>query len=140
MPQAMATTQLYNIRDSLASSDVTILRPRGSNRFLTSDFPSIILGHHQNKFAQRFLPISPKLGILFHTHTSVEARGRASHRFVDIGEKGVSEINNEIIRAAENLIFSTHRYRWLPSRVREFKRFRVTCAPSFLQFMESPWC
>lgn len=125
MPQAMATTQLYNIRDSLASSDVTILRPRGSNRFLTSDFPSIILGHHENKFAQRFLPISPKLGILFHTHTSIEERDQANHRFVDIGEKGVSEINNEIIRAAENLVFSTHRYRWLLARVKKWKRFRT---------------
>ena len=62
MPQAMATTQLLKVRQSLASSDVTILKPAGSSRFLTSDFPSVILAHHQNKFAQRFLPLSPKLG------------------------------------------------------------------------------
>jgi hypothetical protein len=125
MPQAMATTQLLRIRDSLASCDVTILRPRGNGRFLTSDFPSIILGHHQNKFAQRFLPISPKLGIVFHTQTSVEERDDVDYRFVDIGEKRVQAINDEIIRAAENLVFSTHKYPWLRNKVKQFRKFRA---------------
>ncbi|WP_435705589.1 DUF4238 domain-containing protein [Yoonia sp.] len=125
MPQAMATTQLYAIRDSLASSDMTILRPRGNNRFLTSDFPSIILSYYQNKYAQRFLPISPKLGIIFHTHTSAEEGVNAAHKYKEIGQQAVREINDEIIRAAENLVFSTHRFPWLRSRVRELKNYRA---------------
>lgn len=125
MPQAMATTQLLNIRDSLASNDVTILRPKGRGRFLTSDFPSVILDHYQNKFAQRFIPISPKFGLVFHTHTSIEERDHAHYRFVDIGAKKVQRINDEIIRAAESLVFSSHKYPWLLDRVRKFKKFRV---------------
>jgi hypothetical protein len=112
-------------RHGLASCDVTILRPRGNGRFLTSDFPSIILGYYENKFAQRFLPISPKLGIIFHTQTSMEKRDGAHHRFVDIGEKRVQAINDEIIRAAENLLFSTHKYPWLRNKVKQFRKFRA---------------
>lgn len=125
MPQALATTQLLKVRDSLASSDVTVFRPTGRSRFLTSDFPSVILGHFQNKFAQRFLPISPKLGLLFHTHTSIKEREEMHHRFVDLGERGTQSINDEIIRAAEGLVFSTHRYPWLLDRVKQFRKYRV---------------
>ena len=125
MPQAMATTQLSKIRHTLAASDVTVLKPRGPNRFLTSDFPSVILFHYQNKFAQRFLPISPKFGLIFHTHTSNEERDTASHRFVEIGERKTQEINDEIIKAAEHLVFSTHMYPWLADRVRTFRKYRI---------------
>ena len=100
MPQAMATTQLLRIQHALAASDVTILKPRGSNRFLTSDFPSVILFHYQNKYAQRFLPISPKFGLVFHTHTFSEERDTMHHQFVDIGARQTQEINDEIIKAA----------------------------------------
>lgn len=125
MPQAMATTQLLKVRQSLASSDVTILKPAGSSRFLTSDFPSVILAHHQNKFAQRFLPLSPKLGIVFHTHTSIEDREEVNHRFIEIGARRTQNINDEIIKAAEDLVFSTHKYPWLFDKVKMFRKFRV---------------
>lgn len=125
MPQAMATTQLLKIRHSLASSDVTVLKPTGRGRFLTSDFPSVILAYFQNKFAQRFLPISPKLGLVFHTHTFIEGREEVHHSFVDIGERKAQSINDEIMKAAENLVFSTHRYPWLLDRMKMFRNYRV---------------
>lgn len=125
MPQAMATTQLLKIRNSLASSDVTILKPTGGSRFLTSDFPSVILYHHQNKYAQRFLPVSPKLGLVFHTHTSIEDREETSHRFIEIGARRTQNINDEIIKAAENLIFSTHKFPWLQKRLKLLRGYRA---------------
>jgi Protein of unknown function (DUF4238) len=125
MPQAMATTQLLKIRQSLASSDVTILTPTGNGRFLTSDFPSVILTHHQNKFAQRFLPISPKFGLIFHTQTSIEERDQINHSFVKIGAQKLQGINDEIIKAAENLVFSTHNYPWLLGKIKSLRHFRV---------------
>lgn len=127
MPQAMVTTQLLRIRQTLASSDVTVLKASGRSNFLTSDYPSVILAHYQNKFAQRFLPISPKLGLIFHTHTSIEERKEVRNHFVDIGERRTRNINDEIIKAAENLVFSTHRYPWLRDRVNLFKRYRFEC-------------
>lgn len=125
MPQAMATTQLSKISHALASSDVSVLRPIGRARFLTSDFPSVILAHHQNKFAQRFLPISPKLGLVFHTHTSNESRENVNNRFIEIGARKTQKINEEIMKAAEDLVFSTHRYPWLLSEMKRFRKFRV---------------
>ena len=125
MPQAMATTQLLKIRYSLASSDITVLRPSGRGRFLTSDFPSVILTHYQNKYAQRLLPISPKLGLVFHTHTSFEQREKVTNRFVNIGDRQTQAINDKIIKAAENLVFSTHKYPWLLDKVKQFRKYRV---------------
>ena len=123
----MVTTQLLKIRQTLASSDVTVLRATGRSKFLTSDYPSVILAHYQNKFAQRFLPISPKLGLIFHTHTSIEKREEVRNHFVDIGERRTQSINDEIIKAAENLVFSTHRYPWLRDRVKLFRKYRFEC-------------
>ncbi|MFL4469996.1 DUF4238 domain-containing protein [Tateyamaria armeniaca] len=125
MPQAMATTQLLQIQNSLASSDVTILRCKGRMRFLTSDFPSIILGHHQNIFAQRFLPLSPSIGLIFHTNTSSKDRHEFPYRFIDVGDRRVDLINNLIIQSAENLVFATYRHPWLLSKVSQFKNYRV---------------
>ncbi|WP_421702846.1 DUF4238 domain-containing protein [Aliiroseovarius sp.] len=125
MPQAMATTQLLRITENLASSDVTVLRPKGRMRFLTSDFPSIVLGYRQGKFAQRFLPLSPKLGMVFHTETASEANEVVKHRFVEVGDRKIEAINDEIIKAAENLVFGTHRFPWLKGKVRKMQNFRT---------------
>lgn len=125
MPQAMVTTQLLKTRHTLASSDVTVLRAAGQGRFLTSDFPSVILSHYQGKFAQRFLPISPKIGLVFHTHTATDKSGGPLHRFVDIGDKKTQAINDEIIKHAGDLVISAYHYTWLHDRVKALRRFRV---------------
>lgn len=124
MPQAMATTQLLKIQKTLASCDITVMKAGSRNYFLTSDFPSVILFHLKNKFAQRFIPISPKVGLWFHTETSSEERTDLQHRVVEIGTRRVQNINDEIIKSAENLVFATHKFPWLASRVKRFRRFR----------------
>ncbi|MEX0969524.1 MAG: DUF4238 domain-containing protein [Paracoccaceae bacterium] len=122
--QALATLGLMEITEKLANCDVTIVVPRGNGRFLTSDFPSVILEYVENKYAQQFLPLSPKIGLVFHTHT-FEAAGDPRHQVYKIGSKMVQKINNEIIKAAEDLVFSSRNHQWLRSVVNEFKDFRT---------------
>ncbi len=125
MPQALATSKLYEMTETLASSDITILRIRGNNGFLTSDFPSITLDHFENKYAQRFIPLAPKVGLIFHTHTYDPKRKNMYTYTRTIGKKQVAEINNKIIKAAEELIFSARKYPWLTELIRELKDFHT---------------
>lgn len=125
MPQAMATAQMNRITQTLAACDVSILRPKGSGRFLTSDFPSVILGHVDGKFAQRFLPLSPFVGLIFHTETFDADRDESKVRFFQVGEARMRQLNFEIIKAAEELVFSHRKFPWLRKSVRSLAHFRT---------------
>ena len=102
------------------------------SRFLTSDFPLAVEETKDASLINRVLPLTPKLAIRIRPRLDLSKLDLGSDTFehfrfrrVRLSHSEVREINQIIVRSAENMVFSSVGFSWVAKFVERNRRFRV---------------
>lgn len=126
MPQALVAAKLGDLIAKFANSNWEIVKLKGGQELLTSDFPLAVMPRTTGWKTSRFLPLAPDIGILFQDAQPFNLTNFPATKFCEITSKHrVTEINRAIVMSAEELVFSNQIHPWLAKFVHSHSRFRL---------------
>lgn len=125
-PQAMGIgTILERVRHFGNSDWDILLNEHADSPFFTSDFPAAIEPTSDPAIVFRIIPLAPDLAIRIRP-TLNEERRRADLSFpyfryqrVRVSRSEARQVNESIVRCAEELVFSQHRRAWVEPFIRK---------------------
>lgn len=136
--KAVVTRDMIDYLIEIINQDWIILHNKTDTRFLTSDNPVAIREVGDLEPNMRVLPITPRLCLAFmvtrrmrppddreavNTIMQTPPKGRVSH--IDATPAQVRDINCDVVKCAEQFVFSSQSLPSLVSLVTKYARFRV---------------
>lgn len=129
-PQAVLLQKLGNLVNMYRFCRWDVLVISSENYFISSDYPLSIIDPVFKNSNSRFLPLSPKIGIVFHTLKYGESDSIGAVNFFNLTSKSIiSSLNRAVAKSAETLIFSKFKDIWIEGYVKKYSKWRIESLP-----------
>ncbi|MEX2490412.1 MAG: DUF4238 domain-containing protein [Nitrospirales bacterium] len=134
-PQALGIAQIVRLAAQLGNFPWEILRNRESGSpFFSSDFPIGLEQSSDPRIMNKIVPLSPTLAVRI--LPSIDAKqqdpdlsfGGFRYFVRSPRHNEIRAINQLLVRSAEDFVFFSENYSWIPRFIERNRHFRVECA------------
>jgi len=131
-PQAIGINSIMSVTNKFGNFAWEVLiNPYSDSPFFTSDFPVTIEETDDPRIRNRVIPLSPSLAVRIRPDPNFEEEQSrfsfSNFRYLikKINRTQVTNINRQVVRCAENMVFYRDDNEWIPRFVKKNASFRI---------------